>query len=162
MAIYVISDTHFNHTNIIAYCNRPFLSVEEMNEALVYNWNKTVKDTDIVYCLGDFALCNKQDIEKFVSRLNGYKILVMGNHDHATASTYQKAGFDEVYKEETNIEFLGQHIKFSHHRKDGGEDIEFINIYGHVHDKPDDDAKHKCACVELWNYTPVLLEDLLQ
>ena len=72
------SDTHFNHGHIIKYCNRPFISMEEMNETIVQNWNKTVKQKDIIYHLGDVCW-GLPDI--FLKKLNGYKILIQGNHD---------------------------------------------------------------------------------
>ena len=50
------SDTHFGHENIIKYCNRPFTSTEEMDKALISNWNKVVKPEDTVFHLGDFAV----------------------------------------------------------------------------------------------------------
>lgn len=162
MKTYVISDTHFNHKNIIAYCNRPFYSVEEMDAALIKNWNKMVKKDDTIYCLGDFCLGKKETIREIVPKLHGRKILIMGNHDHATKSFYLEAGFEEVYGEELDIEYNGLKVKLSHHRKDGGDECEFINVYGHVHDKPEDDSKHKCACVELWDYSPVLLDTLIK
>ena len=83
MNTYVVSDTHFNHENVIRYSNRPYASVEEMNEALIANWNNVVKPEDVVICLGDFALGNKDDIPGIVARLNGMKILVRGNHDRS-------------------------------------------------------------------------------
>ena len=77
--IYVTSDTHFNHKNIIEYCNRPYSSVEEMNKAIIDNWNSVVKDEDTVYVLGDFCLGGKEAIKELCSQLKGHKILIKGN-----------------------------------------------------------------------------------
>lgn len=81
--IWFSSDHHFFHTNILKYCNRPFESVEAMNEALVVNWNSVVKPDDHVYHLGDFCFGN---VEKWnwclePGRLNGHIHLILGNHD---------------------------------------------------------------------------------
>jgi len=75
--IYFTSDTHFDHENIIKYCNRPFKDVNHMNESMIENWNNTVNDTDTVMHLGDFSF--KSD--KFINRLNGNITLIKGNHD---------------------------------------------------------------------------------
>jgi calcineurin-like phosphoesterase family protein len=48
---YAIADTHFGHANVIKFDNRPFADVTEMNEAMVTNWNNTVKSTDTIYHL---------------------------------------------------------------------------------------------------------------
>ena len=50
--IYFTADTHFDHANIIRFCNRPFATVEEMNETLIANWNRKVHGNDTVYILG--------------------------------------------------------------------------------------------------------------
>lgn len=66
-----IGDTHFNHTNIIQYCDRPFTNVEEMNDYIIQQWNSVVGKNDTVYHLGDFALqSRKETIKNLVSRLN--------------------------------------------------------------------------------------------
>ena len=77
------SDSHFWHGNILKYCNRPFESVEAMNDALVANWNSVVGPDDHVYHLGDFCFGN---VEKWnwclePERLNGHIHLILGNHD---------------------------------------------------------------------------------
>jgi hypothetical protein len=75
---------------------------------------------------------------------------------------YREAGFETVVKEELIVKFdhLNTTIHFSHHRKPE-EETHYLNLYGHVHDKPSDDEMHKCVCVELINYTPVLLDTLI-
>ena len=81
MTIYFTSDHHFWHANILKYNpNRQYYSVEEMNEGLIYNWNKVVGPTDMVYHLGDFSFAGRS-VELYSHRLNGIKKLVPGNHD---------------------------------------------------------------------------------
>ena len=77
---YFISDPHFGHENILKMCQRPFESVEEMNEAMIDAWNQRVTGNDTVFILGDlFYRC--PDPEPFLQRLKGKKRLIIGNHD---------------------------------------------------------------------------------
>jgi calcineurin-like phosphoesterase family protein len=99
--IWFTADLHFNHRNIIKYCNRPFApeheycgevsldSVRKMNDTLVANWNSTVKPNDTVYILGDFSL-DKNAIRDILPRLNGIKHLIAGNHDCCHPVAYKK------------------------------------------------------------------------
>lgn len=75
------SDTHFWHKNIIGYSNRPFKDVQHMNETIIANWNSMVGPSDIVFHLGDVALGPWSEWAGTLARLNGYKILVVGNHE---------------------------------------------------------------------------------
>ena len=75
------SDTHFNHANIIKFCNRPFKDVEQMNETLIANWNRMISNDDIVFHLGDFCLGGAAEWTKVLARLNGKIYLILGNHD---------------------------------------------------------------------------------
>jgi calcineurin-like phosphoesterase family protein len=72
------ADTHFGHAAIIKHSARPFASVEEMDEALIGNWNSLVKPTDTVWHLGDFSFRNPA---QYFERLNGTINLLWGNHD---------------------------------------------------------------------------------
>ena len=79
--VFFTSDTHFGHSNIIKYCNRSFNNVDEMDEALINNWNAKVPKDGIVYHLGDFAWGSINYWEKIREQLNGEIILIYGNHD---------------------------------------------------------------------------------
>ena len=76
--IFFTSDTHFGHANIIKYAHRPYTDVDEMNKALIDNWNSVVKPNDIVFHLGDFMFGNINRFWEYRSRLNGKIYLVHG------------------------------------------------------------------------------------
>jgi len=95
--IFFTSDHHFYHANVINYCARPFATVEDMNEAMVKNWNETVGPDDTVYCLGDFSMAFRS-VELFSNRLNGIKYLVPGNHDFC--HSYHKKSRNEDKRKE--------------------------------------------------------------
>ena len=75
------ADLHLGHTNIIKHCNRPFSSVEEMDEHLISAWNKSVRPNDSVYILGDLVFRSAASPDNYLSRLRGKKHLILGNHD---------------------------------------------------------------------------------
>ena len=78
--MFFTADTHFGHNNILKLCNRPFDTIDDMNEALIKNWNARITGADSVYIVGDmFFRC--ADAEKILSRLHGKKHLIIGNHD---------------------------------------------------------------------------------
>ncbi len=80
--IFFTSDTHFGHSGILNYCRdtRPFENIREHDQALVENWNAVVQPGDVVYHLGDVAWVS-DEMNKTLRRLNGYKVLIPGNHD---------------------------------------------------------------------------------
>ena len=81
MKNYFISDLHLGHANCIHFDNRPWQTVEEMDENLIERWNRKVRKEDHVYVLGDFAYRNRTPISEYVQQLNGYIHLIRGNHD---------------------------------------------------------------------------------
>ena len=91
---YYISDTHFGHKNILKLCQRPFETLEDMNEAMIRNWNQRVTGNDTVFILGDFF--NKcADPEPILKQLKGKKRLIIGNHD---ASWMDKVDLDRYFE----------------------------------------------------------------
>ncbi len=80
-AKFYIADSHFGHEAVIRHCNRPFQTVEDMDEALILRWNERVKPTDMVFHLGDFSLADVDRTREIFARLNGRKYLITGNHD---------------------------------------------------------------------------------
>jgi calcineurin-like phosphoesterase family protein len=159
--VFVISDTHFLHDNIIKYCNRPFNSVEGQDKVLVRRWNNIVlsKD-DIVIHLGDFALHkDSKAVEEIINSLNGRKILILGNHDRKSTHWYLTHGFSFVCDS-----FVLDGILFTHRPVEKIEKWKF-NIFGHIHDKvlqKYTDSRYICVSVERISYTPVLLDSLIK
>jgi len=156
MKVFIISDTHFGHSRIIQYCNRPFKDSLEMDEALIKNWNETVSNNDVVIHLGDVGLGNKEYIASIIKRLNGKKILIMGNHDNWSEQTYRDMGFHTVSRFPIlyNDWYLCSHAPLQMF-----QNVPYMNCYGHVHNDPvyQDTPNAKCYCVERIGYRPYLL-----
>lgn len=79
--VFFTSDLHFCHQNILKFCNRPWKTTEEMDKALIENWNSVVGKDDIVFDLGDFAFAPNWRWKEILSQLNGKHYLILGNHD---------------------------------------------------------------------------------
>lgn len=93
------SDHHFGHASIIKNANRPFTSVEEMDETLIQRWNEKVKSTDSVYYLGDLGLCRAERLKEILKQLNGNIYLVKGNHDDSAMSCKNRFEWVKDYYE---------------------------------------------------------------
>lgn len=99
--LFFTSDPHFFHTNIIKYTNRPFKSINEMNNTLIENWNNKVPPESVVIVIGDFAFgrCTPHNVAEIVKSLNGNIILVEGNHDQVSIQAQTQFNvFAEVYQ----------------------------------------------------------------
>lgn len=83
MASFFTADTHFNHSAVLRFANRPWTSADDMNEGLIEQWNSVVGVKDDIYFLGDFAFASKQTQRTLIKRLKGQKHLILGNHDKA-------------------------------------------------------------------------------
>lgn len=165
--IWVVSDTHFSHTNIIKYCDRPFKTAEEMDWYMVEKWNSVVKPEDKVYHLGDVYMTAKRDyIGNLLSKLNGHKRLILGNHDNGKDQVLQRY-FEKVEMWRMFPEFglLLTHVPVHKNAlnksgRNGNPDFELTNIHGHIHQNKSPDGPYRCVCVEQIDYTPINIEEL--
>lgn len=158
MKVYIISDTHWNHKNIIEYCNRPFKTVEEMNSIMIKNWNNTVGKNDLVIHLGDVGIGSYDKVSSIIHSLNGKKMLIMGNHDNFSENRYREMGFKTV----SRFPILwNKFFLLSHAPLQLTETTPYFNLYGHVHndERYIDTKTSKCVSVERINYTPLFLFD---
>lgn len=85
--VWFTSDNHFGHKNVIKYCKRPFDSVDEMDEILIDKWNMVVGHDDLIICCGDFSLTNPKRTNEILNKLNGNKVLIIGNHEKSVLSS---------------------------------------------------------------------------
>ena len=161
--VFVTADMHYGHTNIIKYESRPFNNAEDMDAALIKNWNKVVSKNDKVFVLGDVSFHNKEKTAEIVQQLHGRKFLVKGNHDQRNNQWFIDVGFDEVssypiiYKDW----FVMQHEP-PHYVNDA---MPFFFLYGHVHaSEPYRTVTKTSACVsvERWEYSPVEIEKIVE
>ena len=171
--IYVCSDTHFNHANILKYepTSRPFETVEEMNNTIIKNWNSVVTEEDTVYVCGDMFMGPLDKINEILDQLNGKIILVRGNHDTKNRLEYFKEYGIEV-KDIDYISYKGRFFILCHFpiaseefinmvRKDNSE---VVVLYGHVHSNAStgyvDGTYH--VGMDTNNLTPISLERIWQ
>ena len=132
---------HYNHSNIIKFCGRPFKDAEEMNEIMINNWNKVVPTDGIVFHLGDFGWGDYQDYKKIRERLNGEIVFIKGNHDRKNGCKSQ-AQYDELFTysaQQMFIEIEGRKVYLNHvpflcyggtYRDQKGL---VYQLFGHVH-----------------------------
>lgn len=132
--VFFTADSHFNHANIIDYCNRPFDNVEQMDEVLINNWNRVVGSDDVVFYLGDFCLGGSMVWTKILDRLNGRIYLILGNHDLRNLRRNVACRFESVALQ-MMVELEEQKILLNHYPflcYDGADDGVW-QLFGHVH-----------------------------
>lgn len=156
--IFFTSDTHFGHKPIINFCRRPYSSVEEMNEALVQNWNSKVSKGDTVYHLGDFAFHD----HKIFHRLNGKKHLIKGNHDDkAVLSLPWTSIQDYMVLSHNKKRFVLFHFPIADW---DGMYKSYIHLHGHTHSKVrawQMIPKSYDVGVDANDYAPVSMDEVL-
>lgn len=139
MSIYFSSDLHFGHNKEFLYKPRGFNCIEDMNAAIVENFNSVVKDEDDLYLLGDLML-GDYEIGKFcLESLKGKKHIIIGNHDTDNrVQIYKDLGYDilgyaSMFKYQKYHFYLSHYPTLTANFDDGSLKKCVINLYGHTH-----------------------------
>lgn len=179
--IFFTSDLHFHHANILHLGKgRPYRDQKEMHEHLIHNWNSRIQPKDLVYVLGDFSFGNKNEIKDILSKLNGIKVLILGNHDRSPKDMLE-CGFSDVFEniyiylqgkkgkhkvflshfpyrptvwDWIKAKLLGHYWDVRYRHKRMVNDGEWL-LHGHTHSDVKQRGKMIHIGVDAWNYSPV-------
>lgn len=179
-AVFLTSDTHFGHAGVCRFTEadgvtkiRPWTDPAEMDEEMIRRWNDAVRPNDKVYHLGDVVI-NRKSLST-LSRLNGDKVLIRGNHDIFRDDEYR------LYFRELRAYHVMNGMILSHipvHEASLGRFG--VNIHGHLHSNrvkkargidaktgatlysTENDVRYHCVCVEQTDFTPILFEDVIK
>ena len=169
---FYIGDPHLGHAAIIRLCNRPFASVEEMDETIISNWNQRVTNADTVFILGDLMFRISKSPSEYLSRLKGHKILVLGNHD--ASWIWQEGATRYLNTHVRMMELIDRNRKvvLCHYPMLTWPNVRSGSymVYGHLHGNRDQDPcvrygmnpKMLNSCVEVNGYQPVTLDELIE
>lgn len=172
-SVFLTSDTHFGHAGVCRFMRddgvtklRPWDNPDEMDEEMIRRWNETVKPGDKVYHLGDVVI-NRKAL-KTLSRLNGDKVLIKGNHDIFRLEEYTP------YFRDIRAYHVMNGMILSHIPVHESNLYRFgTNIHGHLHSnrvmvynrhtrEEQVDPRYWCACVEQTDFRPILFEDAIK
>jgi calcineurin-like phosphoesterase family protein len=153
--IYFTADLHLGHKNIIVYSGRPYETAEEMDRALIKNWNSVVGPKDVVFIIGDFTYHSSTSWNSYEKLLLGHKVFLKGNHDK---------------KQYAQIEYLGLNLNdkrylLIHDSEDSFGKPDMV-LCGHVHEKwlykEYKDYYAVNVGVDQWKYRPITLAQIEQ
>jgi calcineurin-like phosphoesterase family protein len=181
---WLTSDLHLGHTNIIAFCNRPYDSVDAMNNDLVERWNGRIAADDDVWVLGDVAMGKLDESLAYVELLNGNKHLVPGNHDRmfgcvgtkyaVTAQRYVDAGFVDILEPAIGLQIGERNVMVTHFPYAGDsrdqyddryidcrpEDMGHYLVHGHTHGLWRRNGRMIDVGVDAWGGYPVSFDEV--
>lgn len=159
--VFFTSDTHFGHKNIIDYCQRPFNNADEMDKALIENWNTKVRHTDTIFHLGDVMMKNKANRVEYLNQLNGKKYLIRGNHDYKVRQDIEGwvcvRDLLDIVVNDTAITLCHYKMEEWNNKMRGA-----IQLYGHTHAKTLGNGSQLDVGVDAWNMSPASFDDIMQ
>lgn len=140
--IFLISDTHFGHRPEFLWKPRGFSSVEEMDEAIIENWNKVVKPNDMVIHLGDIMLNDNEHGLECFKRLNGQISIAWGNHDSdarkavlCVLSNVTSLGYAHVFKYKKLSIYMSHYPTLTSNYDQKHFSQHVLSLHGHTHQR---------------------------
>lgn len=190
MTTYYSSDWHLGHQRIIELCDRPFSSVEEMNETILDRCNSVVGESDTLILLGDNVMGKYADNVQLLRRIKCRNVILLpGNHDRFSLAYGHSHAKQEAYAEELRgwgftvmpdqlpsawPHLVGyEHVMISHYPYAGDSqeadrhlDMRPVDdglplIHGHVHEKWRENGRMLNVGVDVWDFAPVPEEAIL-
>lgn len=160
MAIWVTSDLHLNHPDIIKSCRPQFSTTELHDEYVISRFNSVVGKDDLIYILGDVGFTPYIELKDKIKKLNGRKILILGNHDILNPQQYASMGFIEVINHPV---YYSPNIILSHIPIQEALNNPWVyNIHGHIHQGTLNLKNYINVNIESSNFLPVNLKGLQQ
>lgn len=170
--IWLTSDLHFGHRNILKFCKRPWDTVEEMDEGLIQNWNRVVEKDDLVFNLGDFAFASNARWKELINRLNGHIHLILGNHDvvrwpgDKTMELFDSVSHQMILKIDGRTVYLNHYPYLCFGGAWRKPEYAVYQLFGHTHSGPNCRGTDTDRLINLFpyqydvgvdnnNYTPV-------
>ncbi|MBO5303420.1 MAG: hydrolase [Lachnospiraceae bacterium] len=165
------SDLHFGHEKVIAFDNRPFSDLEEMEKVMINRWNVKVQPKDDVYILGDFIYRNLKPEEWYLEQLHGKKHLVVGNHDYRLLQNEKAMSYFESVDKMMHVADMGKQICLCHFpiAEWNGFYHGSYHIYGHIHSDTGETYQFmkrreralNAGCM-LNNYAPATFQEIIK
>ena len=167
--IFFVSDLHFGHESVLRLCDRPFPTVDEMDEYLIKSWNGVVHRHDQVYILGDLIFRSAKPPEYYLERLRGEKHLIIGNHDKSWMDDVDLSKYFKSVQWMTVVNTGNGKATLCHFPT-----MDYVGkymIHGHVHAKADlleywgylkGNEALLNAGVDVNGYKPVLIDELIE
>ena len=164
--IAISTDTHFSHSLMQEYCNRP----ANFDQLIINQWRNTVQPQDVIFHLGDVVFgMDREKTKEIINELPGTKILIRGNHDKNHSNNwFIKVGFSAVLEKAQTCGVILSHMPAILREEEIKRGI--INVHGHYHNAPPKrwerelvkriTRNHYLLILEDLNYRPVLLEDV--
>ena len=164
MAYFYTADPHFGHANILKYCKRPFENIDQMNGAILKNYQNALQPKDDLWIIGDFAFAKDGDQDRLNSMLAsipGRKHLITGNHDRPWMRNL--SGWHSVH-DLIEIKDMSRRVTLCHYPMltFPGARRGAMHLFGHVHGNWLGCRNSINAGVDCWNFKPIKLEDAIR